>query len=287
MAILGVGRTRYYVAPIRLKARDATAVAQLRAVHDSNPYYGVERLAIALGWSEARARRIRTLAGIHIPRPSKKRRMGKPVAAEITAPGNALKAFATFKDASRPQDGQSYAGMTKANAWVQDFTYIWFNGQWHYLAVALELKARRILGWSLGLRHSSELTLAAVLDALSKYPPPAILHSDQGSEYLSYKHQELCDRHSITLSCSAKGSPWQNGFMERWFGTFMHELGLLSRFKDLAQLHEGIALQVYYYNTNRIHTALKMSPAAYAARLKTPKPRWPLRRDRAFAKVRG
>lgn len=287
MTVLGVCRTRYYVQPTRLRTRDGAAIAELQAVHDDNPYYGVERLAIALGWSEAKARRIRNLAGIHIPRPSKKRRTGKPVAAEIAVAGNALRAYATFKDASRPQDGQSYSGMTKANAWVQDFTYIWFNGQWHYLAVVLEPKTRRILGWAVGLRHSSELTYAALLDALSKYPPPGILHSDQGSEYLSYKHQELCDRLGTILSCSAKGSPWQNGFMERWFGTFMHELGALSRFTDLARLHEGIAMQVYYYNTKRIHTALKMSPAAYAARLKTTRPRWPLGRDRVFAKVRG
>ena len=205
---------------------------------------------------------------------------------EITAPGNALKPYANFRDEARPQDGMSYAGMADANAWVQDFTYIWFQGHWHYLAVVLDLRTREILGWALGLRHSSELTLAAVLDALSKHPPPAILHSDQGSEYLSYKHQELCDRLEITLSCSAKASPWQNGFMERWFGSFKHELGALSRFKDLAQLHEGIALQVYYYNTKRIHTALKMSPAAYAARLKAKTTGWKSL-DRVFAKVRG
>jgi transposase InsO family protein len=61
----------------------------------------------------------------------------------------------------------------------------------------------------------------------------------------------------------------QNGFMETWFGKFKDELGPLSRFKDLPQLHEAIALQIHYYNTERIHSALGMSPAAYAARLKT------------------
>ncbi|HEU5187410.1 MAG TPA: integrase core domain-containing protein, partial [Candidatus Saccharimonadales bacterium] len=93
--------------------------------------------------------------------------------------------------------------------------------------------------------------------------------SDQGSEYLSYKHRDLCESLETQLSCSAAGKPWQNGFMERWFGTFKTELGSFARFDDLAKLHEGIAMQVYYYNTKRIHTALNMSPAAYAARLIT------------------
>lgn len=174
-----------------------------------------------------------------------------------------------LRDPAKPQRGLSYAGMARANAWVQDFTYIWFQHAWCYLAVVLDVETRQILGWKLGTNHTAQLTYEAVLDALSRHPPPAILHSDQGSEYLSYKHRDLCDRLEIQLSCSAAASPWQNGFMERWFGTFKLEVGTISRFQDLARLHEAIALTVHYYNTKRIHTALKMSPAAYAARLIT------------------
>lgn len=71
----------------------------------------------------------------------------------------------------------------------------------------------------------------------------------------------------MVLSCSAKSSPWQNGYMERFFGTIKDELGPLTRFTDLAQLHEAVALAIHYYNTQRIHTALKMPPAIYAAQL--------------------
>lgn len=207
------------------------------------------------------------LAGVVIVRPGKKRHSSS-APAEIAAAPNALKHFAVFRDEQRPQAGQSYAGMAHSGAWVQDFTHLRFMGEEHYLAVVLDLKTRQVVGWRLGTRHRSELTLAAVLDALSKHPSPTILHSDQGSEYLSYKHQELCQRMEITLSCSKRASPWQNGFMERWFGNFKLELGNISQYKDLAQLHEAVALAIFYYNTKRIHLALKMSPAAYAARLK-------------------
>jgi transposase InsO family protein len=207
------------------------------------------------------------LAGIVVLRASKKRRYGKVVAAEIAAPVNALKPYVTFRDSARPQDGQSYAGMVRSGAWVQDFTYLWLGRNYHYLAVVLELATRRVLGWQLGLSHSSELTYAAVVDALSKHPAPTILHSDQGSEYLSHKHELLCERMEIVLSCSDKASPWQNGYMERFFETIQLELGPLSQYQDLPHLHEAIALAIYYYNHSRIHTALKMSPAAYAATL--------------------
>jgi transposase InsO family protein len=241
----------------------------------------VRRLSLHLGWSHHKARRIRTLAGVQIARPSKKKRYGSSPAAEILAAPNALKRFAHYRNEHRPQDGLSYAGMVDSGGWVQDFTYLWFQRSWHYLAVVLDLKTRQIVGWKLGLRHSSELTLAALQDALAKYPAPTILHSDQGSEYLSYKHQLVCDQFEITLSCSTRASPWQNGFMERFFGSFKPELGKLTSYQDLGQLYEAIALTVHYYNNDRIHLALRMSPAAYAASLIPA----PLERDRMSGKV--
>lgn len=241
----------------------------------------MRRLSLHLGWSQHKARRIRTLAGVQIARPTKKKRYGSSAPAEIIAAPNALKRFAHYRNEHRPQDGQSYADMVDSGGWVQDFTYLWFQRSWHYLAVVLDLKTRRVVGWRLGTRHSSELTLAALQDALAKYPAPTILHSDQGTEYLSYKNQLVCDQYEITLSCSKRASPWQNGFMERFFGSFKPELGRLTNYQDLGQLHEAIALTVHYYNNDRIHLALKMSPAAYAATLIPA----PLERDKVSEKV--
>lgn len=255
-----------YAKPTKQATRDELAIAQLKAVHVDNLYYGVTRFTMELNWTEKKARRIRNLAGITASRRTKKRR-GKPNIAEVTAPTNALKPYADFKDISRPQDGQSYARMVESGAWVQDFTYLWFKSMWVYVATVLDLRTRRIVGWSIGMRHDSELVHRAILDALSKYPPPPILHSDQGSEYLSYRLTDLCQKMEIKLSCSDKGSPWQNGFKERFYGTLKDELGIVTRFRDLAALYEGVALTIYYYNHKRIHTALKMSPAAYAAML--------------------
>lgn len=239
----------------------------MRVAHQAHPLYGVRRLALHLSWSENRTRRIRTMAGIVIVRSTKKKPYGRTTHAEIAAAPNALKRFAEYRNEARPQNGMSYSAMADSGGWVQDFTYLWFQRSWHYLAVVLDLKTRRVIGWRLGLNHSSQLTHAALLDALRVYSAPTILHSDQGSEYLSFEHQLTCRQHNITLSCSAAASPWQNGFMERFFGSFKSELGRLSSYQDLGQLYEAIALTIYYYNHERIHTALRMSPEAYAISL--------------------
>lgn len=286
-ATLGVSRTHYYRRATKQHVRDAQAVAELRSVHAEHPFYGVTRLAIHLGWSESKTRRIRNLSGIVVPTPRRRhryRRSGKP---EISTPTNALRPYAVYKDAKRPQDGMDYSNMTSSGAWAQDFTHLTFHRTEYYLAGVLDLKTRQIVGWRLGSTHSSELTHAAVLDALSKHTPPTILHSDQGSEYLSYKHRDLCAKMEITLSASDRGKPWQNGFMERWFNGFKLEVGGLNRFSDIAALHEAIALQIYYYNHKRIHTALRMSPAAYAASLIQATTLLRKQKDRVLQKVRG
>lgn len=233
-------------------------------MHALNPYYGVERFAIDLGWSEKKARRIRNLAGIVVARRSKKRRT-KSTPPEITAPDNALKPYIEHKDKERPWTGASFNKMaTESGAWVQDFTYINYQGMWIYLATVEELLTRKVLGWSIGLRHTKELVHSALLDALSSNPAPPILHDDQGGEYLSYKMREACRRHNIRLSCSDPGNPWQNRFQESLYRGLKDEIGNPNRFNSLEELYEGIAGAIFYYNHRRIHTALKMPPAKYA-----------------------
>ena len=82
-------------------------------------------MALHLGWSENKARRIRSLAAVTIALPSKKKRYSS-VTAEILAAPNALKRFAHYRNEARPQDGMSYAAMVDSGGWVQDFTYLWF-----------------------------------------------------------------------------------------------------------------------------------------------------------------
>jgi transposase InsO family protein len=257
--------------------KDRLAAKELEAAHAEHPFYGVRRLALHLGWSQNKTRRIRRLAGVVVPTASKRHKYRRSGQAEIPAPPNFLHSYAVFKNSGRPQDGMDYSAMVNAEAWVQDFTYVRFQQSFCYLATVLNLKTREIVGWRLGTNHSSELTYSALLDALSKHRAPAILHSDQGSEYLSHKHQLLCERLEIRLSASAKSSPWQNGFMERFMLTHKLEVGSLSRYADLGELNEAIALHIHYYNTKRIHLALKTTPEAYAKQL--------TERDNLFAKT--
>lgn len=232
--------------------------------------YGVARLAIYLQWSQNKTRRIRTLAGVTAARPRKKYTgySGKP---EVAAPANHLHDLALFKNVSRPQDGMVYAPMTQANAWAQDFTYLRIRTGMFYLALVLDLTTREVVGWKLGSSHSAQLTHTALIQALQNNPPPRFLHNDRGSEYLSARHLQTCLRFGIQPSASRPGSPWQNGYMERAIKSIKEELGTLADYSDVVELYLGVAKAVDYYNNERIHTALKMSPRAYARTLAKPR----------------
>lgn len=74
------------------------------------------------------------------------------------------------------------------------------------------------------------------------------------------------------MSASDKGEPWQNGYMERFFNTFKEEMEhKIRNCKTLSEVYEKIANWIYYYNYERIHTALKMPPKTYAAKLQSAK----------------
>lgn len=232
-----------------------------------HPLYGVRRLALELGWSENKTRRIRRLAQVDAARPRKKYRDygGK---SEVDAPENHLHAYALFKDNARPQDGMDYSPMTQeANAWAQDFTYLRIRSGMYYLALVMDLATREILSWKLGTNHSSSLTHIALIQALRSNPSPSILHSDRGAEYLSERHQTTCARFGITFSASKPGSPWQNGYMERCIKSVKEELGILAQYQDIDELYVGVTKAIAYYNNERIHLSLKMSPRAYAKAL--------------------
>ena len=108
-----------------------------------------------------------------------------------------------------------------------------------------------------------------MMNALENHQAPKIGHSDQVSEYSSTKYQSLLAAAGILPSMSKKGSPWENGYQESFYSQFKLELGHPECYADFGQLIEAIALQIHYYNHQRIHSALRCPPAVFAAKHQT------------------
>jgi transposase InsO family protein len=63
---------------------------------------------------------------------------------------------------------------------------------------------------------------------------------------------------------SALGCPWENGYQESFHKGFKLDIGDPNRFDILGELVAAIYQTIGYYNQQRIHSALRMSPAVFA-----------------------
>jgi len=76
---------------------------------------------------------------------------------------------------------------------VSDITYVWTGKRWAYLAMVLDLYARRPVGWALSLSPDSELTKKALTMAYEARVEPKniMFNSNQGCQYtsLSFRQQ--------------------------------------------------------------------------------------------------
>ena len=64
-------------------------------------------------------------------------------------------------------------------------TFIWTSERWLYLAVALDLYSRKVVGWGMGTENDTDLVLRALRMAITGRNPKdgLIFHSDQGSTF--------------------------------------------------------------------------------------------------------
>ncbi|ABA90068.1 transposase of ISPca13 [Syntrophotalea carbinolica DSM 2380] len=140
--------------------------------------------------------------------------------------------------------------------WCGDITYIWSQGRWVYLAVVLDLYARRIVGWSLSDRPDAELVISALDMAyqLRGNPRGVMFHSDQGSQYASKLFRQRLWRYRMKQSMSRRGNCWDNAPMERVFRSYKSEWMPPGGYRTFAEAKKDIGHYLMdYYNCYRPH----------------------------------
>lgn len=143
--------------------------------------------------------------------------------------------------------------------WAADITHLWTGQGWLYLAVILDLYARRIVAWEASDRLHAGVALSA-LDkaiALRGVAPGLIHHSDRGSQYRATAYQARLHANGIAPSMSAKGNAYDNAMVETFFKTLKTELVWRTRFETRKDAVHAIARYIDgFYNPSRRHSAL-------------------------------
>lgn len=151
--------------------------------------------------------------------------------------------------------------------WVTDITYIRTWQGWLYLAVVMDLYARKVVGWSMKPTLARALVLDATLMAVWRRKPKQrlLIHSDQGSQYGSDDWQRFCKEHQLEHSMSRRGNCWDNAVIESFFSSLKKERikKRIYKTRELARADVFDYIEVFY-NRKRRHSHLGgVSPEAF------------------------
>ena len=245
--LLGITRSSVYYEPkkpddetLRLKEE---IMARLDYWHTTLPFMGTRKLAVKLrdeGYAVGRklVRCYMQEMGVHAVYPRK----------------NLSKR--NFKEAIVPYLLRNKVVSFPNQVWSIDITYIKMSHSHMYLTAVIDWYSRKIISWELSDTLETAPVLDAVQAAVEHFGTPAILNSDQGSQFTSAEYKTLLKSLHIRQSMDGKSRWADNIMIERWFRSLKTELIYINEFHSPRQLRQAIGQYVNDYNTLRPHEAL-------------------------------
>jgi putative transposase len=144
-------------------------------------------------------------------------------------------------------------------AWSSDITYYEVGECFYYLTFVMDCFSRRILGYAVSSRLTTEQTTLPALKGAVKarggtVPPQLIFHSDGGGQYYDQAFLSYTRHHQMRNSMCELA--YQNGKAERLNGIIKNNYLKFYETSTLEQLQKNVDRAVALYNTERPHQAL-------------------------------
>ncbi len=216
--MFGIHRSSYRACqtrPAEVKPEERELRERVKAAHQlSNGSAGARTIALMV-----------TAEGLPLSRYRAARRMKSLGLVSSQPPAHRYKK-AEQPHVSIPNRLERQFGVDAPNkVWADDITYVWTGEQWAYLAMVMDLFARKPVGWALSLTPDSKLVKKALTMAYESRGEPrgVMFHSDQGCQYTSLAFQQQLWRYQMVQSMSRRGNCWDNSPMERFFRSLKTE----------------------------------------------------------------
>jgi putative transposase len=159
-----------------------------------------------------------------------------------------------------------------APAWVTDITYVKTNEGFAYLAVVIDLYSRRVVGWSIQSRQTTDLVLQALLMAVWRRKPKnkVLIHFDQGSQFTSIDWALFLKQHNLEHSMSRRGNYHDNAVAESFFSLLKRERVRRKIYKTRDEARQDVFDYIeMFYKPQRKHVRNGMlSPIKFEAQQK-------------------
>lgn len=154
--------------------------------------------------------------------------------------------------------------------WLADIAYAKTCQGWLYLAVAMDIWSRKIVGWAMGPHITAGLAGDALKMAIERRRPHkgCIRHTGHGSQHASLPIGKAMRDYGTVPSMGSVPSPWDNAPAESLMGTIKSECVHAKAYRTRDQA----ALEIFecierFYNRLRLHPALGcMSPDEFEER---------------------
>ncbi|WP_201587366.1 IS3 family transposase [Psychrobacter sp. HII-4] len=153
---------------------------------------------------------------------------------------------------------RQFAPTAPNQVWTGDVTYIRIKGGWCYLAIVMDLYARRIVGFALSDSPNTQLTTSALKMAyhIRLEPKGVLFHSDQGSHYTSEEYAKCVAKcNGMSHSMSRRGNCWDNAPTERFFRSFKTEWMPKNGYDNIDEARQAVNDYIWgYYQSVRPHS---------------------------------
>jgi putative transposase len=152
--------------------------------------------------------------------------------------------------------GRQFDVKAPDRVWVTDITYIKTQEGFAYLAVVIDLYSRRVVGWSMQSRQTTDLVLQALLMAVWRRKPKnkVLVHSDQGSQFTSRDWASFLKAHNLEHSMSRRGNCHDNAVAESFFNLLKRERIRRRTYKTRADARQDVFDYIeMFYNPKRKH----------------------------------
>jgi putative transposase len=185
--------------------------------------------------------------------------------------GKVIKTTIADPKAPCPQDlvQRQFKAQRPNQLWVSDFTYVSTWQGFVFVAFVVDVFARRIVGWRVSKRMTTDLVLDALEQALYARSPTEndglIEHHDRGVQYVSIRYTERLGQANITPSVGSKGDSYDNALAETINGLYKAEvIHRRSSWKTIEQVELATLTWVAWFNNTRLMQSLGYIPPAQA-----------------------
>ena len=143
--------------------------------------------------------------------------------------------------------------------WVSDITCFRYNEKYYYICVVIDLYARKVIGYKIGGKNSTQLTKSTFKLVYESRCPDKnlIFHTDNGSNYTSKTFRDYLKKLGVTQSFSRPHIPYDNSVMESFFSNMKREELFRTKYRSEKEFRTAVKDYIRFYNEERPHSKNK------------------------------